>query len=216
MGYNAHFGVGRKGDSEMMRALSQRHGFSFHEEDPVKMGDEFVSSTLVRQLIAKGKLDQAQAFLGRPFSIFASVVRGRGKGKSLGFPTANLKPHSEILPPPGVYAVEVREKLYHLRSVSGTSEFEYVLERPGQWYGGVLNFGCRPTFGMSGEKPVPEVFLLGFEGNLYGKTVEVVFRSRLREEKQFQDIEELVRAIGKDVEDAKEYFRTSLRDLSRP
>ena len=209
MGYNAHFGVGRRGDSEVMRNLAQRLGFSFHEEEPVKVGDEFVSSTLIRRMIANGELERAQTFLGRPLSIFASVVRGRGRGKGLGFPTANLRPHSEILPPPGVYAVEVREKLYHLRPLSGTSEFEYVLEQPGKWYQGVLNFGFRPTFGLQHEGPVPEVYLFGFEGNLYGKTLEVIFRSKIREEVQFQDGGALAKAAQKDVEHAKEYFRAS-------
>lgn len=216
MGYNAHFGAGRQGNSEVMRTLARQLGFSFHEEEPVKVDDEFVSSTLIRRHVMQGELERAQTFLGRPFSIFASVVRGQERGRGLGFPTANLKPHNEILPPHGVYAVEAREKLYHLRPVSGTSEFEYVLERPGRWYQGLLNFGFRPTFELSQRSPVPEVFLFDFEGNLYGKTLEVVFRIRLREEIKFKESGELVRTIKKDVEHAKEYFRSSSYGLSAP
>lgn len=209
LGYNAHFGAGRQGDSSLMRQLAHRFSFDFYEEEPVEAEGEFVSSTLIRKFVNQGDLRRAEVFLGRPFGIFASVVRGRGRGLDLGFPTANLKPHSEILPPRGVYAVRVREKLYHLKPVSGTYEFEYVLEEPGEWYGGVLNFGTRPTFQDADDSVHPEVHLIDFEGDLYGKTVEVIFRLKLREELRFKSAAELSRAIQKDVENAREYFHSN-------
>ncbi len=209
LGYNAHFGFNREGDSSVMKKLSSRLGFSFFEMEPVKVGEEFISSTLIRQAVRAGDLARAKKMLGRPFSIYASVVRGKGRGTGLGFPTANLRPHSEILPPRGVYPVEVRENLYHLQPLTGSSEFKYVLEKPGKWYPGVLNFGTRPTFESGSAEPIPEVFLFNFTGNLYGKTVEVVFHPKLRDEKFFEDSGALTRSIEEDVLKAKRYFASA-------
>lgn len=205
LGYNAHFGFDRRGDGRLMRELAAKFKFDFHEARPVKVGEEFASSSLIRHLIQGGDLDRAEQFLGRPFSLFASVIRGRGRGRKLGFPTANLRPHSEILPPRGVYPVEVRETVFHLRPTGRTDEFEYDLEALGEWRQGILNYGVRPTFQETGEA-IPEVFLFDFTGDLYGKTVEVVFHSRLREEATFQDSRELVEAIDRDVAEARRYF----------
>ena len=208
LGHNAHFGLDRKGDSSLMRELSPKLGFDFHETIPVKVNEQFVSSTLIRQAIRGGDLDRARVLLGRQFSIFASVVRGRGKGRQLGYPTANLRPHSEILPPGGVYAVEVRESLYHMKSIREGYEYEFVAEVPERWHRGVLNFGSRPTFDGSVGDLVPEVFLLDFSGDLYGKTLEVVFHAKLREERKFQSSDELAKAIHHDVESVERYFRS--------
>lgn len=208
LGYNAHFGFGRAGDCELMRKLSKPLGFDFYESDPVQVEGEFVSSSLIRQAIQGGDLGRAQRFLGRPFSLFASVVRGRGRGKSLGFPTANLRPHSEILPSQGVYPVELRQVQFHLKPVIEANEFDYELEELGEWRHGILNYGVRPTFESSHEEVIPEVFLFNFNGNLYGKTVEVLFHPKLRDEKHFSGADELVQAIEGDVSRAQEYFRT--------
>ena len=205
LGYNAHFGFGRRGDVELMKILAKRIGFRFYEAESVEVDGEFVSSSLIRRVIREGDLAKARRLLGRPFSIFASVIRGKGRGKNLGFPTANLRPHSEILPPRGVYPVQVRESNFHLKSVGANDEFELITERPGPWRQGVLNYGVRPTF-EEGEVEVPEVFLWDYSGDLYGKTVEVVFHPRLREEKEFRSSEELVQAIERDVESAQRYF----------
>jgi len=205
LGYNAHFGFDRKGDARLMGGLAAKFGFEFYEARPVEIEGEFVSSSLIRRLIQEGELTRAERFLGRPFSILASVVRGSGRGKELGFPTANLQPHSEILPPRGVYPVEVRETCFHLKPTGREDEFEYRLEQLGQWRQGILNYGVRPTFQGTGEA-IPEVFLFDFTGDLYGKTVEVVFHPRLREERAFQGAHELAQAIGRDVVDVRRYF----------
>ncbi len=206
LGYNAHFGFERKGDVSLMKKLSSRLGFDFFEAEPVSVEGEFVSSSLIREVIGRGDFGRAGQLLGRPFSIFASVVRGKGRGKALGFPTANLRPHSEILPPRGVYPVEVREYRFHLKPAHQKEEFEFQKENPGPWWRGVLNQGVRPTFEADGPE-VPEVHLLdGPAGDLLGRTVEVVFHPRLREEKQFEDADSLIRAIRQDISDALRYF----------
>ena len=213
LGYNAHFGFGRGGDCELMRKLAKRFGFEFHEMEPVKQGGGFISSSLIRQAIKEGDLERAGRLLGRPFSITAQVIRGRGRGKSLGFPTANLKPHSEILPPRGVYPAEVREHSFLLKPFLPKNGFLYEAKEPGKWMQGILNLGSRPTFGNGGIE-IPEVFLFDFNGNLYRKTVEVVFHPKLRDEKKFRNTEELRQAIEEDVSRAKKYFhRISLQSL---
>lgn len=207
LGYNAHFGVGRKGDGALMKKLSEPLNFGFFEVPSVKIRNEFVSSTVIREAVLKGDLEAAGEFLGRPFRIFATVVRGKGRGKSLGFPTANLQPHSEILPPRGVYPVKVRVRTFHFKPVKEKKNlFEYQKEKAGDWHHGILNLGVRPTFEKASEELVPEVHLLDFEGDLYGKTVEVIFYPRLREEKRFQTPEELIRAIQKDSKSAQRFF----------
>ena len=204
-GYNAHFGFNRKGDALLMRKLSERFHFDFHEAPSVKIGEEFVSSSLIRQLIQGGDIQRAAKLLGRPFSILASVVRGTGRGRSLGFPTANLNPHSEILPPYGVYPAEARRNQFHLKPLMEGEAFEYEREELGEWYRGVLNHGVRPTLDPQARETA-EVFLLGFSGDLYGKTLEIVFHPRLREEKKFDGSSALIEAIQQDVAQVERYF----------
>ncbi len=205
LGYNAHFGFSRRGDSALMKTLAKRFEFDFFESAPVEVRGKFVSSSLIRRLISEGNLGEARQFLGRPFSIFASVVRGKGRGKTLGFPTANLRPHSEILPPEGVYPVEVRQNRFHLKSLIKKNEFEFVQEKPGAWRQGILNYGTRATFENSGP-PVAEAYLFNFKGDLYGHTLEVVFHPRVREERRFEDRDALVQAIQRDIAHARQYF----------
>lgn len=206
LGHNAHFGLNRRGDASLMRECASRLRFNFFEAQPILVEGKFVSSSLIRRFIAEGDLSRAARFLGRPFSIFASVVQGKGRGKSLGFPTANLRPHSEILPPSGVYPVEVREYRFHLRPSLRKEKFQFWKEKPGPWRHGVLNQGVRPTFEVQGPE-VPEVHLFDDPGEkLVGRTVEVLFHPRLREEKRFENADALVEAIRKDVSDARVYF----------
>ncbi len=205
LGYNAHFGFNREGNVALMKALSGRLGFQFYEAQPVSVDSQFISSTLIRKAIMEGDFERAARFLGRPFSIFASVVRGKGRGKTLGFPSANLRPHSEIFPPRGVYPVQVRENRFHLKPL-GPEEFEFQSEIPGPWWQGVLNFGVRPTFEDSGLE-VPEVHILDYSGgDLLGKTVEVVLYPRLREEISFVDSQALAEAIRQDIVLARRFF----------
>lgn len=211
LGYNAHFGNKRSGDCHLMRRLSKKFGFEFHETEPVMLGGEFVSSSLIRKKIFEGDLSSAKALLGQSFSIFGTVTRGKGRGRALGFPTANLRPHSEILPPAGVYPVQVRQNLFHLKRTSRENQFVHESPEKGPWQDGILNYGVRPTFADAERDSIPEVFLFDFEGDLYGKTLEIVFHPRLREEKTFSSSQELVSTIRKDIEAARCYFR-KIRD----
>ncbi len=210
LGYNAHFGNDRKGDVRMMARLAKELGFEFHEASPVKVEGEYVSSSLIRKVIEKGDLSQAGQFLGRPFSIFANVVRGKARGKGLGFPTANLRPHSEILPPRGVYPVEVRESNFHMKRTKTKSQLVFISEKRGKWRKGILNYGVRPTFGKNNLE-VPEVFLFNYSGDLYGKTLEVIFHPKLRNEKTFKGAGELVKAIEEDIFNAERYFNEAAK-----
>jgi riboflavin kinase/FMN adenylyltransferase len=121
--------------------------------------------------------------LGRPFSILGTVVPGDGRGRTLGYPTANLDRHNEVLPPHGVYAVHA--------AIGGTL-------RPG-----LLNIGLRPTVHRAQAAPLAELHVLDFAGDLYGSDVEVFFAARLREEREFSSLEELRGQITRDAEAAK-------------
>lgn len=209
LGPHARFGCGRQGDGRLMEKLAQKYQFEFIEENPVSVRGEVLSSTLIRQKIREGKLLEVQSYLGRRLSIFASVVRGSGRGKALGFPTANLQPHSEVLPPQGVYPVELRENVYHLHSGSNQNQFYYEAETPSVWHQGILNYGIRPTFKAEPPHPIAEVHLFDYSGDLYGKTVEVQFYSRLREERFFSSGKDLADQIKKDALQTKDYFKNS-------
>ena len=206
LGHNARFGHERKGDAALMRKLAFRHGFLFEQMPPVKAAGNFVSSSRIRKLIEMGDLENAAGCLGRPFSIFATVVRGVGRGAGLGTPTANLEPESEILPPEGVYPVTLRVICYKETSKAGKGTEEFKVGADGPWLEGVLNYGRRPTFAQKEIHPIPEVFILDFQGELYGKTLEVVFHPRLRSEAAFANPEALKTQIAQDIKAARSYF----------
>lgn len=206
LGHNAHFGHDRKGDAVLMRALASQHGFLFEEMPPVRAAGDFVSSSRIRKLIEAGNLDEAAESLGRPFSIFATVVKGAGRGAGLGTPTANLEPESEILPPEGVYPVKLRIIQCEQIAKVGEGGEEFKMKTPGPWLEGVLNYGRRPTFGTGETRPIPEVFIFDFQGEIYGKTLEVVFHPRLRREAAFASPDALKTQIAQDIKAARGYF----------
>ena len=147
-----------------------------------------ISSTRIRYALREGRLKDAAAMLGRPFSIRDVVVRGRGLGRDRCVATANLHPRSDVLPPNGVYAVRV---------LTGDAA-----------YNGVANLGMHPTFtDVRPERPVLETHLLGFEGDLYGQTIEVVFLERLRDECVFDSAEALASQIAEDIRNATLIFQ---------
>ena len=206
LGYNARFGHERKGDAVLMQALASKHGFLFEEMPPVRAARDFVSSSRIRKLIEGGNLEEAGEALGRPFSIFATVVKGAGRGTGLGTPTANLEPESEILPPEGVYPVTLR--MIHCEPIAEVSQGdkEFKMNPPGPWLEGVLNYGRRPTFEKEKARPVPEVFIFDFRGELYGKTLEIVFHPPLRREIAFSSSQALQAQIAQDIQTARAYF----------
>lgn len=188
MGHDHGFGRGRSGDVEMVQRLAQVQDFAVSVVDAVRdNGGQSISSTVIRSAIAHGDLDAAARWLGRPYGIRGKVVRGAGRGRTIGVPTLNLEPPDprKLLPPDGVYAVRVRI------SESGVRE-----------YGGMMNQGPRPTFGE--ETRTLEVHLFDFAGGeLYGETVYVEWVRRLRAVQAFPSRDALVAQLERDRQAAQ-------------
>ena len=186
VGYDYAFGSGRRGNVDFLRACGKEKGFSVDVLQPV--GDDGLpySSTRIRKMVAMGDVAGVVRLLGRQYNLEGVVVPGDQRGRELGFPTANLETEKEQLPAPGVYAVKVRHNL--------------------QEYGGVVNIGKRPTF--DGELSTIEVYLLDYTGQLYGQKLRVYFVERLREEKKFVSINDLVHAIEMDVVRARQILQS--------
>lgn len=190
MGHASAFGRGREGGEDRLRQHGRELGFEVRGVAPVLVGGDAVSSTRIRSAVLEGNFDLAARLLGRQFSLFGTVVRGAGRGRELGFPTANLDLHHEVIPPDGVYLATGR---------IGEET------RPA-----VVSVGTRATFAHphDGERTerVVEVHLLDFDGQIYGCDVETGFLSRIRSQKQFADVDELVGQMQDDVRCAREYF----------
>ena len=204
LGFNARFGHNRAGDSKLMGRLSQKLGFQFIEAGPYRVRGEVVSSSLIRSLIREGKLKEASQFLGRPYSFFGTVIKGSGRGSGLGFPTANLDSHSEVMPPEGVYAAWVRILDCQFKG-SGQLEDHVIRDH----LKGVLNYGRRPTF-ESTLKPVPEVHILDYDNHLYGNTLEVVIGEWLRAEQNFTSYQALKAQIREDIQTSQKWFEKQI------
>lgn len=190
--YNAHFGYKRKGNPALMKQLAPQLGIEFEEIGPVEIHGAVVSSSRIRGLLKEGNLPEAEACLGRPYGILGKIVQGDGRGRTLGFPTANLESAKEVFLPYGVYAVEARD----LSTGSKASLWK-----------GVLNYGLRPTFGKT-PQPVLEAHLLDYAGgSLYGRQLEVLLKARLRPEKTFNGPEALKTQILADIETARRLFK---------
>jgi len=186
VGYDYTFGHNREGDINLLREIGNDFGFVVHLVGPVEIDHTLVSSTSIRRLVQEGRLAEAKVLLGRDFEVQGTVVKGQNRGgRLLGFPTANLNPHGELLPKKGVYAV----KLLIDDAV----------------YNGVTNVGYNPTFGDTGL--TVETHILDYTGDLLGKTIKVHFVKRLRDEKTFKSLEELSDQIARDIAQAKEVFR---------
>jgi riboflavin kinase/FMN adenylyltransferase len=192
VGYNVSFGRGRAGSVETLRALGPQLGFAVDAVGPVTVGEEQVSSTALRRMIAAGDVRSAQALLGRRFTLRGRVVRGEQRGRILGFPTANLHRRRDLLlPADGVYAVCAR--------------------LDGRTYPAVLNIGVRPTFGML-QRTV-EAHLLDFDQSLYGRWLVLELVDRLRGEQRFAGPEALRQAIAADVTRAREVLASAAGQL---
>jgi len=179
------FGRDRTGNFSLLRALGGQYGFRAEKIDPIRYKDFVVSSTRIRRLVSEGRVDEAGALLGHHFFIDGRVVRGAGRGRELGVPTANLETRNELVPPDGVYAT--------------TATIDSVV------HPSVTNIGVRPTF-TDGANSVVEVHALGVDRDLYGQSVRLGFVQRLRDERRFPDVDALKAQIDADVRRARRLF----------
>ncbi|MBI3326024.1 MAG: bifunctional riboflavin kinase/FAD synthetase, partial [Nitrospinae bacterium] len=180
VGYDFAFGQGRRGTITLLQQLGSQAGFQVHIIDPIGVEGRVVSSSAVRQWIQEGRVDEVALLLGRVYSIGGTVVEGYQKGRDLGFPTANIRSPNELLPERGVYAV--------------------LVDRHARRYEGVANIGFNPTFGRT--QLSVEIHLFDFADHLYGETIEVHFVKKIREERAFPSVSNLVEQIRKDVQTA--------------
>lgn len=181
VGYDFTFGRNRTGSPAALAEMGRDLGFEVEVVPPLLRGGAIVSSSRIRELLLAGRVREAGELLCRPYRISGPVVTGAGRGRKLGFPTANVQFAQELIPLPGVYVVEA--------------------EVDGERRPGVANVGFNPTFGENSLGV--EVHLLDFDGDLYGKAMSVSFRDRIRDERKFKSVDELARQIAKDVQYAR-------------
>lgn len=185
VGHDYAFGKGREGNIDTLMALGEELDFEVRVVNAISVDDVTISSTMVRDLIRQGEVRKVATFLGRDYSIAGKVVKGKSRGKGLGFPTANLDLANEFFPKPGIYVVHVFHK--------------------DRLYQGVANIGFKPTFK---DKDLSiEVNILDFDKDIYGEDLRISFVERLRDEKAFGSLDELVGQIKADVERAREVLR---------
>jgi len=185
VGANFLFGHDRSGNFSMLRVLGGRYGFKAEKIDPVRYKDFVVSSTRVRRLVSEGRVDEAGALLGHQYCVDGVVMRGDQRGRTLGFPTANLCSENELLPPHGVYATTAR--VGHIVFPS------------------VTNVGTRPTVDQSG-RTVIETHVFDLDRDLYGQSVRIGFVQRLRDERAFESLDALRAQIDADCRRARVLF----------
>jgi riboflavin kinase/FMN adenylyltransferase len=177
VGRDARFGYRAQGDVTMLCALGERFGYRVETVDANRLDDEVISSRRVREAIQVGHLGVAERLLGRRYAVEGVVVRGDQRGRTLGFPTANVDTGDQLLPPFGIYVAEAR--------VGDTT------------YGAAVSLGVRPTF--NGTRPVLETHVLDFDGDLYDETIEIAFVEKIREEMRFESVDALLARMREDV-----------------
>ena len=198
VGDDFRFGALRTGDCAMLKRSSTQHGFEVAEMPSYTLGNLRVSSTAVREALVTGDLELARRLLGRPYSISGRVIEGDKLGKKIGYPTANIQLRHNRPPLSGIFVVKVY----------GTDELS-----PRTAVYGVASLGVRPTVHEDG-KPVLEVHLFDFEKEIYRCHLRVDFLHKLRDEEKYPDLGALTRQIGRDVENAKNYFLRSCASVN--
>ena len=185
LGYDSRFGSRNNDDFERLPEVAAELGFELRRGEPFLVNGEPISSSRIRESLANGRVEETATLLGRPFSITGTVLHGRGVGHTLGFPTANidLTQTRKMLPKDGVYAVRIKNERLRIKNC------------------GMANLGAAPTFGV--EKPLLEVHLLDYEGDLYGETVTVEFVHRLRGIVRFDNPQALQRQLQKDLDQCR-------------
>ncbi|MGB7219380.1 MAG: bifunctional riboflavin kinase/FAD synthetase [Vicinamibacterales bacterium] len=185
VGANFLFGHDRTGNFSMLRTLGSRYGFRAEKIDPVRYKEFVVSSTRIRRLVGEGRVDEAAALLGHQYFIDGSVIRGDGRGRGMGFPTANLCTKNELLPPHGVYAT--------------TTTIGDVI------HPSITNIGVRPTVDASGQTSI-ETHVFALDRDLYDSSLRLGFVQRLRDERPFASVDLLRAQIAADCEQARALF----------
>ena len=188
VGENFRFGKNREGDVSKLNAFAAEFHFDIQSIPQVAKKDDVVSSSLIRELVQKGDIERANTLTGRPYEIEGTVIKGKSRGKNLGFPTANIHSLNDLAPP-GLFISEVE-----IGSKSWPS---------------VTHVGSKPTFN---EKDTHiESYIIGFRNNLYGQRIRISFLRKIRDEKKFRTPEDLSHQIRKDLESAKSYFQKKTR-----
>jgi riboflavin kinase/FMN adenylyltransferase len=185
IGHDYVFGQARQGNDAFLKAKGQKLGFSVEVIPAFKINDEIVSSTLIRNCILEGDVRKAAKLMGRHYNVAGTVGSGAGRGTDLGYPTANIEPEKELLPPPGIYAAFVMVD--------------------GHGCMGALNIGAKPTF--DDYTSTFEVFVLDYTGNLRGQKINVLFVEKLRDIVKFDGPESLKRQIAADVEQTRQILK---------
>jgi riboflavin kinase/FMN adenylyltransferase len=210
-GYDAHLGADRRGNARTLEALGEELGYTLEVCSALREGGDTISSSVIRDALRAGDPQKAEAMLGRPYALWGEVAPGDGRGRTIGYPTANVVPLDpyKLLPAPGVYAVRVQMPgdiarvgrqdgvLGHITEAlpEVDRQGDLVSTAPSEWvvFGGMLNYGKVPTFHGEGL-PVPrvEAHIFSFDGDLRGRTIKIEFLRRLRAERKFAGVEELV------------------------
>lgn len=186
LGNGFAFGRGRGGNIDLLRKMSSELGFVAEEVPEVLLRGQRVSSSEIRHQLHAGRVNLARRMLGRPYGVEGVIIRGAQRGRTIGFPTANLHPHNRVIPKFGVYATATLVD--------------------GVWRRSITNIGIRPTFENDAE-PSIETFIFDFDGDLYGDVLRVRFLHRIRDERKFGGIDELKQQIERDTAHALNYFR---------
>ncbi len=186
VGHDFHYARRREGNIDTLRAAGARHGYTVEEVGRFLVDGERVSSSLVREALGRGDLARAGLLLGRPYRMAGRVRRGQQLGRRLGYPTANLALHRKVVPLWGVFAVRV----------SGAG----LVDHPA-----VVSLGTRPT--IAGTEPLLEVHVFDYDGDLYGRYLDVDFVRRLRDERRFESLDALVEQMHRDAAEARELLR---------
>lgn len=201
VGYNHHFGRDREGNPDLLKKIGQDLSFDVHVAPMVYVDGNEVSSSYIRELLAKGNMEEAKKMLSRPYAIMGEVVKGEGRGRTIGFPTANIKPRQfQMLPGVGVYAGRIKLDA-------------------GDSIDAVINIGFRPTFKenvSSAAAPVVEVHAFDFDRDIYDMCVEVEFTNFLRNEAKFDGVDALKRQILTDCQRARELLSSAEPEFRLP
>ena len=188
VGDNFFFGFNKKGDKNVLKNICDKYKIGLNIVKPILKNKDIISSTLIRKLILYGDIKNAEEMLGHKFSILGTVIHGEKRGRKLGIPTANIDSNHELIPPKGVYIVNVN------------------IDK--ECFIGLLNIGINPTFciNIDNIKKI-ELYILDFSGDLYGKSVEIFFKKKIREEIKFKNIEDFKKQVAIDIQKTREFYQ---------